>query len=299
LKQPTKNNRRTAGYSKAIDIWSIGCITTTLLTNELIFERDYDEQDVANRWPHGRPSRKLWDLSILETRGEWQTISRKAKSFVRGCLSLNESERLTAEQAMNHEWFTNKHYAKEIEAVYRRAIADWKPRDHGGSLIEFLNTTKTIEESTRTRDDERMVEDTRSRHFPVQQASQMPYKLVPINNAGPVRFPVKNDHKQFSPIGEGSMLDPIHASPLIHPDSISARPIYVPGSPPAIADTQNQLLDAPNSADMLYPETPLTLHETLPRPPADFSVGLPQSGPMLDDPSQLSIPFPPNTCGSA
>lgn len=77
----------------------------------------------------------------------WQSVGRKAKSFIRGCLRLYEDKRLTAKQALQHEWFTNKHYAKDIEDAYQRAIQDWTPRDHAGDLVELIDTSGGMEEA--------------------------------------------------------------------------------------------------------------------------------------------------------
>ena len=85
-------------------------------------------------------AKRLHDLSFMDTCSSWHDVGRKAKSFVRSCLVVDESTRLTAEQALQHTWFTSRHYAAEIEAAYQRAIGDWKPRGTREGLIEEIDT---------------------------------------------------------------------------------------------------------------------------------------------------------------
>ena len=139
---------RDKGYSKAIDIWSIGCLTATVLTNDLIFANETTEslRDLAD--PNGEGSSQRWNLTIIDRGPAWTSISRKAKSFIRGCLILDESERLTAKQALSHQWFTNRHYAEDLEAAYKRAIQAWSPRSYDGNLVEVIDTSDAVHKAT-------------------------------------------------------------------------------------------------------------------------------------------------------
>lgn len=81
-------------YTKSCDMWSIGVITYILLCGYPPFYGDSDTQIFecvkAGRFDFPSP--------------EWDTISDSAKDFVCCLLRLNPSERLTAAQAMKHEW---------------------------------------------------------------------------------------------------------------------------------------------------------------------------------------------------
>ena len=157
-----KRNLQEKGYSKAIDIWSIGCITATLLTNDMIFPHQANEYAVCQDETMSESSSGRWDLSIMDRGEAWIKVGRKARSFVRGCLLLDEGQRLTATDALLHPWFTNKHYAADIEAAYQRAIQDWTPRRKGGHLIEFIDTTDAMPATSELRP---IHEETRSHHF--------------------------------------------------------------------------------------------------------------------------------------
>ena len=107
----------------------------------------------------------LWDLNVIDYGEPWTAIGRKAKSFVKGCLVFDESQRFTAKQALLHPWFTNKHYAAEIEAAYERAIEDWKPRAKSGNVIEVIDTTDAVPTAYGLGHVNRLAEEVRSRHF--------------------------------------------------------------------------------------------------------------------------------------
>ena len=160
-----KRDLQHQGYSKAIDIWSIGCISATLLTNDMIFPAETDEYAANPATPSAQESSQRWNLSIMDTGHAWRSIGRKAKSFVRGCLVLEEDQRLTAKEALDHAWFTNRYYAADIEAAYQRAIQDWTPRRKSGDLIEFVNTTDVVPPSSRPGHIEQPTEAVKSHHF--------------------------------------------------------------------------------------------------------------------------------------
>ena len=138
---------RDKGYSKAIDIWSIGCLTATVLTNDLIFAEEATESLRELADPDAGGSSQRWNLNVMDGGGAWLSIGRKAKSFIRGCLVLDESERLTAKQALLQPWLTNRHYAEDLEAAYQRAIQDWSPRAYDGDLVEIIDTSDAVHNS--------------------------------------------------------------------------------------------------------------------------------------------------------
>lgn len=135
LESKVKREMHAQGYSKAVDIWAVGCITAVLLTAELLFPEQGQQEDHE----HVEPLLS-YDLGKIEREPWWQSIGRKAKSFVRGCCVAGEIQRLTAKQALLHEWFTNKHYAQELEAAYQRAISDWMPRAETDDIVEAVDT---------------------------------------------------------------------------------------------------------------------------------------------------------------
>ena len=122
------------GYSQAVDIWSVGCVTCTILSADVLFEpenlrtglsiEDYDR--CMERIDSGR---------------DWILIHRRAKDFIKGCIDLDEETRLTATEALASEWFRHPNYRDDMDAAYKRAIADWKPKGHSeDDLIKHIST---------------------------------------------------------------------------------------------------------------------------------------------------------------
>jgi serine/threonine protein kinase len=129
------------GYSKSVDMWSVGSITATLLTGEYVFAHcthtDYDEDhrqvivDLAAQC----------DLSVLddEYHPSWRHITHTPKDFIKRLLVLEENDRLTATEALAHVWFTNECYAEDLEDLYKRSVKDWRPRSASSQLVERIS----------------------------------------------------------------------------------------------------------------------------------------------------------------
>lgn len=96
-------------YDYSCDIWSIGVIFYLLLSGNPPFL--------------GNTSREIF-LNIckadydLET-GIWKNISSEAKNLLRKFLKLNPKERISIEEAKEHEWFTKMMSKDKIESPIR------------------------------------------------------------------------------------------------------------------------------------------------------------------------------------
>lgn len=119
------------GYTKAVDLWSLGCVTTVLLTGDSPF-RDLEAPNNPAQLPQDN------DLGRLEADMDWHNIGARARDFVRRLLVLDETKRMGVKSALRHSWFTNRAHKREFEALYKRSIKDWKPRVHQGPLIVDL-----------------------------------------------------------------------------------------------------------------------------------------------------------------
>ncbi|KAB8262418.1 kinase-like domain-containing protein [Aspergillus pseudonomiae] len=126
------------GYTKAVDLWSLGCVAAVLLTGDTPFKNSLtaDSTDLSRER----------DLEKLEADMDWNKIGQRARDFVRRLLVFDEAKRIDVKQALNHNWFTNPAHRVEFEALYRRAIRSWRPRSHKGSLIIKLGTLMKIPE---------------------------------------------------------------------------------------------------------------------------------------------------------
>jgi serine/threonine protein kinase len=130
--------KKVNGYSKSVDMWSIGSITTTLLAGEPLFaERNYSEDGELIR------SRiEKCDLSILnsEYHPVWSTVGDRPKDFIRRLLVLEEEKRMSATEALAHAWFSDPYFAADFEDLYERSIKDWRPQPEDAQLVEQIPT---------------------------------------------------------------------------------------------------------------------------------------------------------------
>ncbi|KKZ68287.1 hypothetical protein EMCG_06043 [[Emmonsia] crescens] len=111
------------GYTKAVDMWSLGCLTVVLLTGGSPFA----DQETGQ---YSQNMARNCDLSTLEKEKDWQRVGLSAKDFVRKLLILDEDARMTASQAVSHKWFTNPAYKREFEELYQRAAKQWRPKGY-------------------------------------------------------------------------------------------------------------------------------------------------------------------------
>jgi serine/threonine protein kinase len=135
IRHPAKNN---TGYSRAVDLWSIGCIVPMLITSDPVMPGDeMQRRDATCQSKYGT---YIHELSRSE---HWIRISAAAKSFIKGCLRTDEQARLTASAALQHEWFTHDDYREDFDAAYQRAVQGWRPRPRGkGEVpIEMIDTS--------------------------------------------------------------------------------------------------------------------------------------------------------------
>jgi serine/threonine protein kinase len=129
------------GYSKSVDMWSVGSITAVLLTGECIFS------DHTNPMYCEEPQQVILslaaqcDLSVLDDEYHplWRHIAPAPKHFIKRLLVLEEDDRMTATEALTHVWFTNECYAEDLEDLYARSIKDWQPRSTSSQLVERIS----------------------------------------------------------------------------------------------------------------------------------------------------------------
>ncbi|KXT00342.1 hypothetical protein AC578_5878 [Pseudocercospora eumusae] len=176
------------GYSKAIDMWSVGCVGAALVTGHALF-------------PDGSVSDEecLKHFAKLEQDEDWQELGHRGKAFIKGCLTINEEQRLTAKQALQMPWFTHPFYKSDFDAAYQHAIADWQPKRPDSNLVEHIDTTEAVERAQR--------ESRRSQHF----------------NSGQATFRLYPNVQHTTRKGRS---DELHASPAHIPDTPPPPPQY-------------------------------------------------------------------------
>ncbi len=134
------------GYSKSIDMWSIGSVTAMILTGDYIFS------DRAHPLYEDDPRAVIvklaasCDLSVLDEPYHplWGRVGPRAKHFIRSLLVLEEDARMTASEALAHPWFANESHAHDYEDLYQRSIQSWKPRQQNVELVERLPEFRSL-----------------------------------------------------------------------------------------------------------------------------------------------------------
>lgn len=127
------------GYSKSVDMWSVGSLTATILSGDHLFT-DRNHPDY-----HKNPQgvivglAAICDLSALddEHHPSWRLIGPHPKDFMRKLLVLNEESRMTATEALTHSWFTSQ--SDSLEKQYACSIANWKPQNKDLHLVENIS----------------------------------------------------------------------------------------------------------------------------------------------------------------
>ncbi len=77
------------------------------------------------------------DMGFLRDSPDWQQVRSRPKSFVHRLLVLDEAQRMTAPQALCHEWFFNEVHKTNFEELYQRTIKHWRPSPHRRDIVEF------------------------------------------------------------------------------------------------------------------------------------------------------------------
>ena len=125
----------------ATDMWSVGIITTLLLTEESVFENSRDKDASAEAVLDAAGA---CDLTKIDYHSQWRTVSDLGKEFVKGLLVLDETTRLKAGQALQHRWFTNGKHEKAIVREYEKAIRGWMP---SRPLLDFKQDLEMFREA--------------------------------------------------------------------------------------------------------------------------------------------------------
>ncbi|PGH07417.1 CAMK protein kinase [Polytolypa hystricis UAMH7299] len=122
---------RKRGYTKAVDMWSLGCLTVVLLTGGSPFTDpntlEYSEEMAFN-----------CNLDALEMDKEWQQVGERPKDFVRKLLVQDPERRMIAKGALIHGWFANPVHYQAFHEVYTRSVKGWDPRPDPRTIVSNL-----------------------------------------------------------------------------------------------------------------------------------------------------------------
>jgi len=85
-------------YGKEVDMWAVGVITYVLLCGYPPFYSE-NQTELFDQ---------IMNAEYAFNDPEWSTVSDNAKDFIKRLLVVEPSERMTAEQALEHDWITTE-----------------------------------------------------------------------------------------------------------------------------------------------------------------------------------------------
>lgn len=127
-----QGNDGNRGYTRAVDMWALGCVAVVLLTGGLAFC-----DPVTNRY--SEKLSKECNLVFLQKSADWQRLRIRPRAFVENLLVLDEDARMTAKEALNHTWFSNQIHKTDFEELYQRTIKSWRPKSPKAPIVEFMD----------------------------------------------------------------------------------------------------------------------------------------------------------------
>lgn len=167
------------GYSKSVDMWSIGSITGTMLSGAFIFANSFHLLKGQDSCTAILSAAARCDLSMMddETNVIWRRVGSRPKDFIKKLLVLQEDRRMTVTEALAHSWFTNKHHAAEFEALYERSNRNWQPHPKESQVIESVSQISTDLAGTSMLG-EMSTHETVSRFFSLRVANDVPEYFI-------------------------------------------------------------------------------------------------------------------------
>ncbi|XP_042882206.1 serine/threonine-protein kinase H1 homolog isoform X2 [Penaeus japonicus] len=93
-------------YTNAVDLWAVGVITYILLRGDFPF---FDADRI-------RLYKKILKGNYNLSDEVWQEVSESGRDFVRGVLEVDPQARLTAVEALRHQWILANHSPKTRQA---------------------------------------------------------------------------------------------------------------------------------------------------------------------------------------
>lgn len=121
-------------------MWSVGCVTAAILIGRSAFatsQTSEGRQDSAAAAVIAAAAKH--DLHVLDDIEIWGDIGIRPKDFILRLLVLDEQARLTADQALMHDWFRQQGDGQAMLTRYNQAVDGWRPSWPGWDFKEELD----------------------------------------------------------------------------------------------------------------------------------------------------------------
>ncbi|KAI0512620.1 kinase-like domain-containing protein [Xylaria bambusicola] len=150
---------RGQGHGLEVDIWSLGMISLFLVV------LDWDNISLLNSFDQDAVDESL-STAFSELYKGSKTLSEDFRNFIRKCLAINSSNRITAEDSKEHPWFLSSGF--QLDHQMKEVTKGWKPSSVVHNSVQDLDilvgtearetrSTVSLEETTRAESD--MAED--------------------------------------------------------------------------------------------------------------------------------------------
>jgi calcium/calmodulin-dependent protein kinase I len=158
------------GHGKAVDMWSMGVITYTLLCGYSPFRAE-TLTDLIEECRHGR---------IVFHERYWRDVSKDAKDFILTLLQPDPAQRATSSEALKHRWLkgdtaTDHNLLPEIRAYMARARLR-----RGIEIVKLANRIEALKMHDDDTDEEQIPHS--EEVPPAHDADGKPHKTNPFRN---------------------------------------------------------------------------------------------------------------------
>ena len=132
-KNPSVQER---GYTKAVDLWSIGCVTTALLLQKTPFSKT--RSDRRRSYETVIEAASTCNLIGIKACSTWQNASCGLQDFILKLFILDENARMTAEDALHHPWYSTEGYKERYDEIYTISTKGWRTRKQMPNIVEAI-----------------------------------------------------------------------------------------------------------------------------------------------------------------
>ncbi|KAK5173103.1 Calcium/calmodulin-dependent protein kinase type I [Saxophila tyrrhenica] len=121
-----------SGHGKPVDVWAIGVITYFLLCGYTPFDRDSNLEEMQ--------AILVADYSFTPFE-YWRGVSQSARRFIKACLTVEPTERMTAHEALSHEWIAGPEGGRGEEDLLPTVKKNFNARR---TLHKAIDTVRAI-----------------------------------------------------------------------------------------------------------------------------------------------------------
>lgn len=157
------HHRLAQGYTEATDLWSLGVVAVCTLSGAKMFPfkelQSLNQADIRTKLTMNDQSPSC--------QAAWKTTSYSARDFVEKLLVLDSAKRMTATQAVEHDWFQKpKGRENELKGLHKRTSMTWNRRPTNFNLIEPIPEITT---KSKTRAKKKLPDATNSPYFNLER----------------------------------------------------------------------------------------------------------------------------------